>query len=52
LEIADSPALDQIAQATIDDDFQIHTLIKEIVLSEPFRQPARVSEPLAAKQER
>lgn len=49
LDIADSPALDQIAQATIDDDFQIHTLIKEIVLSEPFSRSVHTSEPLAAR---
>ena len=52
LDIADSPALDRIAQSTIEDRFRIHTLIKEIALSEPFRQPVQVPESLAAKQER
>ena len=49
LDIADSPALDRIAQATIDDQFRIHTLIKEIVLSEPFRQPVPAPEPQVAQ---
>jgi hypothetical protein len=52
LDIADSPSLDQIAQATIDDEFQFHTLIKEIVLSESFLQPAQASEPKVAQQSR
>lgn len=52
LDIADSPALDRIAQSTIEDRFRIHTLIKEIALSEPFRQPVQVPKSLAAKQER
>ena len=52
LDIADSPSLDQIAQATIDDEFQFHTLIKEIVLSESFLQPAQSSEPKVAQQSR
>jgi hypothetical protein len=34
---ADSPALDQIVSAAADDGYRLHTLIRQIVLSEPFR---------------
>lgn len=48
LDIADSPALDQITQATVDDHFRMHTLIKQVAVSEPFRRTILPSEPLAA----
>jgi len=50
LDIVDSPALDRIAQSTIDDDFRIHTLIEQIILSDPFQQIAPSSEPIVAQQ--
>ena len=34
---ADSPALDQIVSATAADEYRLHTLIRQVVLSEPFR---------------
>ncbi|MCB1228100.1 MAG: DUF1592 domain-containing protein [Verrucomicrobiales bacterium] len=34
---ADQPTLDQIAAATATDGYRIQTLLKQIVLSEPFR---------------
>ncbi len=49
LDITDSPALDRITNATIEDHFRIHTLIKEIVLSEPFSQTTQLPEPVAAQ---
>ena len=37
LNAADSIAVDEIAKATAADDYRIQTLIKQVVLSEPFR---------------
>jgi len=37
LEVSDAPAVEAIAGATADDDYRIQTLIKQIVLSEPFQ---------------
>ena len=34
---ADQPALDQIAEATAADEYRMQTLLKEVILSEPFR---------------
>lgn len=48
IHVADSPAIDQITQATIDDGYRMQTLIKEIVLSEPFRQENADPAPLVA----
>ncbi len=36
LGAADQPALDEITNATIDADYRIQTLIKQVILSEPF----------------
>jgi hypothetical protein len=36
--VEDSPALDHIVEMTAADDYRIRTLIREIVLSEPFRR--------------
>jgi hypothetical protein len=36
--VEDSPALDHIVRKTAADDYRIGTLIREIVLSEPFRR--------------
>lgn len=36
LSIADQPALDLIAERTKEDDYKFQTLLKEIILSEPF----------------
>lgn len=49
IHVADSPALDQIARATIDDGYRMQTLIKEIVLSEPFRQESAKPAHLVAR---
>ncbi|MEQ8787749.1 MAG: DUF1592 domain-containing protein [Pirellulaceae bacterium] len=38
ISVADSLALEEIVQETADDDYRFHTLIKQIVLSEPFRR--------------
>ncbi len=48
IHVADSPALDQIAQATIDEGYRMQTLIKEIILSEPFLQESAKASPLVA----
>ena len=37
---ADQIALDRIAEATAADDFRIQTLLKEVILSEPFQTKA------------
>lgn len=37
IEVADSPALDTIVENTARDGYRIHTVIKQVVLSEPFR---------------
>ncbi|MEM1294864.1 MAG: DUF1592 domain-containing protein [Verrucomicrobiota bacterium] len=37
LGAADQIALDEIAEATAADDYQFHTLLKQIILSEPFQ---------------
>ncbi len=37
LGAADQPALDKIARATAADDYKIKTLIKQVILSEPFQ---------------
>ncbi len=34
---ADQPALDKIAESTIADDYRIQTLIKQVIMSEPFQ---------------
>ena len=34
---ADQPALDQIAEATAADNYRLQTLIRQVILSEPFR---------------
>ncbi|NNE01060.1 MAG: DUF1592 domain-containing protein [Pirellulaceae bacterium] len=36
--VTDSPALDKIAKLTAADDYRIHTLIRRVILSEPFLQ--------------
>jgi hypothetical protein len=41
LGAADQPALDQIAQATAEDDYRMKTVIKQVILSEPFQIKAR-----------
>ena len=46
IHVADSPALDQIAQATLDDGYRMQTLIKEIILSEPFLQESAKATPI------
>ena len=33
---ADQPALDEIAELTAKDDYKIQTLMKQVILSEPF----------------
>jgi hypothetical protein len=48
IHVADSPAIDLITQATINDGYRMQTLIKEIVLSEPFRQENAEPAPLVA----
>ena len=37
LAAADQMALDHIVQATADDGYKIQTLVKQVILSEPFR---------------
>ena len=37
LTAADSPALDEIAAKTAADDYRLQTMIREVILSEPFR---------------
>ena len=37
LGASDQLALDQIAQATAADDYKIHSLLKQVILSEPFQ---------------
>ena len=49
IHIADSPAIDRITQATIDDGYRMQTLIKEIIFSEPFRQESAKPAPLVAR---
>ena len=34
---ADRLALQDVAQATADDDYKLRTLLRQVVLSEPFR---------------
>ena len=48
IQVADSPAIDRLTQATIDDGYRMQTLIKEIVFSEPFRQESAKPAPLVA----
>jgi hypothetical protein len=36
LGAADQPAIDKITNATIDADYKIQTLIKQVIMSEPF----------------
>jgi hypothetical protein len=43
-EVADSPSLTRIVEATKADDYSIHTLIREIVLSDSFHHKSTVSE--------
>ncbi len=40
---ADQPALDDISQRTAVDDYKIQTLLKEIILSEPFQSKSNPS---------
>ncbi|BCX49035.1 hypothetical protein HAHE_29430 [Haloferula helveola] len=42
LGAADQPALDRIAAATAADDYRMKTLIREVILSEPFRSKTLV----------
>ena len=49
IHVADSPAIDRITQATIDDGYRMQTLIKEIIFSEPFRQESAKPAPLVAR---
>ena len=37
LTAADSPALDEITAQTAADDYRLQTMIREVILSEPFR---------------
>ena len=37
IEIQDAVALDKIVERTADDDYRFHAMIREIVLSDPFR---------------
>ena len=47
LGAADEVALDEIAAATAADDYRIQTLLRELVLSEPFR--SKTNPPLEAE---
>lgn len=49
LGITDHPALDQITQKTIEADYRIQTLIKEVVMSDPFLQFSSNSKSLVAE---
>ena len=42
--VADSPSLTRIVDATREDDYRIHTLIREIVLSDSFHQKSTTPE--------
>ncbi len=42
--VTDSPALDNIAKQTAADDYRMRTLIRSVVLSEPFLQKYRSTE--------
>ncbi|MCG8651448.1 MAG: DUF1588 domain-containing protein, partial [Pirellulales bacterium] len=45
LDASDSVAIKKIAQHTASDDYRIQTLIKQIVLSEPFRHKRNPQQP-------
>lgn len=45
LAAADSPALDRIAEASAEDGYRLRALMKQIVLSAPFRHKSRSGEP-------
>lgn len=49
LDASDSLALEQIAHATAADDYRIQTMIKQIVLSEPFRHKRNPKQPTDAE---
>ena len=47
LGAADQIALDQITEATVADDYKIQTLLKQLVLSEPFQSKTNPKAPRA-----
>lgn len=46
LTAADQTALDQITVATAADDYKIQTLIKQVILSEPFQSKSAAQSPV------
>ena len=42
---ADAVALDQITEATVANGYQIQTLLKEVILSEPFLSKTTLEHP-------
>jgi len=50
--VADSPALDQITKAAMGDNYRMRSLLKHIVLSEPFLQKTNPQEILSAAAEK
>lgn len=49
LDTNDTLAVDEIARATAADDYRIQTMIKQIVLSEPFRHKRNPKQPTDAQ---
>ena len=45
LQASDTPVVERIARATAEDDYRIQTMIKQIVLSKPFREKNNPSQP-------
>lgn len=49
LTVADEPAVDQIVRNTAADGYRMRTLIREVVLSEPFANPGNGDHPQAQR---